>query len=48
MFAEYVKRMEAVPSFEYKEFEGYGHAVYDIAPDFQDKIFQFLSKTERY
>lgn len=31
-------------SFEYYLYEGFGHAVYDAAPDFRDRLYEFFVK----
>ena len=30
------------PAFEFHEYDGYGHAVYDTAPDFRDRLYDFF------
>ena len=36
--------MEQKPDFESYMYDGYGHAVYDMAPDFKDRLLNFLKK----
>ena len=38
---KHLKRTDKVQSFNY---DGYGHAVYDIAPDYKTRIYNFLRK----
>lgn len=35
------------PEIEVYLYEGYGHAVYDTAPDYKDRILHFLQKTKQ-
>ena len=37
--ARYMKKR---PDFQFYMYDGYGHAVYDTAPDFKERILNFL------
>ena len=37
-------RMSGMPGFEHFRYTGYGHAVFDTAPDFRDRLHRFFMK----
>jgi len=41
------QRLRDRPGFECIMYDGYGHAVYDLAPDFKERICRFLSQPEQ-
>ena len=38
------RRMKGLPGFECFMYEGYGHAAYDTAPDYKERLLRFLMK----
>ena len=40
LIAEHLKHL---PGFELYMYDGYGHAVYDTAPDYKDRVLRFLT-----
>ncbi len=40
---EIINNFSTLPNFSYKIYEGYGHALYDLAPDFKDKLYEFFT-----
>ena len=38
-FKQFKEVFGDLSGFEYRLYEGYGHAVYDTAPDFRDRLY---------
>ena len=41
---EIIEKFKSRPDFESIIYDGYGHAAYDTAPDFRDKLYEFFIK----
>ena len=41
---ELIESLQDKAGFEYYVYEGYGHAVYDLAPDYQQRMYDFFMK----
>ena len=41
---ELIEALQDKDGFEYYAYEGYGHAVYDLAPDYQRRMYDFFMK----
>ncbi|MBQ6654805.1 MAG: alpha/beta hydrolase [Erysipelotrichaceae bacterium] len=39
-----VSKMEGKQNFSWYEYDGYGHAAFDMAPDYRQRLFDFFSK----
>ena len=42
MVREIEEVMKDHPGFEIYMYDGYGHAAYDMAPDYKERILEFL------
>ncbi|MGX8703704.1 MAG: hypothetical protein ACSW8H_04555, partial [bacterium] len=42
---EIARCLQKRPDFELYMYEGYGHAVYDLAADYRSRILRFLSQS---
>ena len=38
------EKLEGHPGFIFHMYDGYGHAAYDMAPDYKQRILDFLQK----
>ena len=40
---EIAEHLQGCPDFEIYMYDGYGHAAYDLAPDYKERLLRFLS-----
>ncbi len=41
-----IDKMRGIPRFQYYMYDGYGHAAYDLAPDYLQRILRFFAQDE--